>query len=285
MKIEKQSIDLTGVSETALLTLHSRASEARRVDGVIEDPMAVRLMEAMDVDFRKFGRPRQETALRAVAFDTRTCDYLEGHPSATVVALAEGLQTSFWRLDTAIPGSAFRWLTVDLPAVTELRARLLPTSSRIVTCAQSALDYSWMEHVDSSGGVFITAEGLLTYLEPDEALSLIEECARRFPGGRLLFDLPSPMLVKLARRRGVRVSKNYRVPPLSFGASASELTVLLGSVPGVRSVQIELGVPRGRGRAFRIGQSLGLRLPRRLREALNDSHTLVEFEHKVLRCD
>ena len=32
------------------------------------------------------------------------------------------------------------------------------------------------------------------YLQPEQALGLIGECAERFPGGRLLFDLP-PLLV------------------------------------------------------------------------------------------
>ena len=50
-----------------------------------------------------------------------------------------------------------------------------------------------MDDVDPAQGVFITAEGLLMYLQPDEALGLIKECARRFPGGQMMFDLPPRM--------------------------------------------------------------------------------------------
>ena len=57
-------------------------------------------------------------------------------------------------------------------------------------CAQSALDFSWMDRVDTEDGVFITAEGLLMYLQPTEAMGLITECAQRFPGGQMMFDLP-----------------------------------------------------------------------------------------------
>jgi len=46
--------------------------------------------------YDKFGRPSQVHALRALAFDTTTRAYLTAHPKAAVVALAEGLQTSFW---------------------------------------------------------------------------------------------------------------------------------------------------------------------------------------------
>lgn len=150
-------VALTGVSETALLTLNARATEARRGDDrLIDDPMAVALVDSIDFDFAKFGPTRQDIAIRAQAFDGAAKAYLGTHPAATVVALAEGLQTSFWRLEAALPESQFRWLTVDLPPVIDIRKRLLPSSPRISVLAQSALDYSWMDSVDSSNGVFIT---------------------------------------------------------------------------------------------------------------------------------
>ena len=89
-----------------------------------------------------------------------------------MVALAEGLQSSFWRLERTgvIDGST--WYSVDLPPVMDLRRQLLPRDDRIVELAQSALDRSWMDRVDSSRGVFITAEGLLMYLDPPTRLAL-----------------------------------------------------------------------------------------------------------------
>lgn len=157
---------LTGVSETALLTLNGRAHQAGLPGAILHDPMAIQLRDSFDVDFDRFGRKGQEMALRSLAVDGCAIDYLRTHPEATVVALAEGFQTSFWRLDAAIPDPRFRWVSIDLPPVIELRNRLLPASPRITSIAQSALDYSWMDHIDSSKGVFITAEGLLMYLLP-----------------------------------------------------------------------------------------------------------------------
>ena len=87
-------------------------------------------------------------ALRSLAFDRAAIQYLTKHPAATVVALAEGLQTSYWRLDKALPSAEFRWLSIDLAPVIELRRQLLPSPTRIRTLAQSALDYSWMDEVD-----------------------------------------------------------------------------------------------------------------------------------------
>ena len=106
-------------------------------------------MDAIDYDFGKFGfARRQDMALRALAFDNYTRRYLVDHPAATVVALAEGLQTSFYRLDATGVGDQFRWLTVDLPPIIELRNKLLPHSDRVSVCAQSALDFSWMDRVN-----------------------------------------------------------------------------------------------------------------------------------------
>ncbi len=87
---------LEGVSATTLWTLRNRASEAKRSDGVIRDPWAVTLFDAISYDYLKFGKPNQSHALRAQAFDTVAHAYLAAHPKASVVALAEGLQTSFW---------------------------------------------------------------------------------------------------------------------------------------------------------------------------------------------
>ena len=142
---------LTGVSETALLTLRVRANEARRPDSIIDDPMAIELADSIDYDFAKFGfSRRQDMAMRALAYDRYTRRYLTDHPKATVVALAEGLQTSFYRLEVADVGDQFQWLTVDLPPMVELRRKLLPASDRVRMCAQSALDFSWMDEVEAS---------------------------------------------------------------------------------------------------------------------------------------
>ncbi len=239
---------LTGVSETALLTLYGRAHQAGRPDPIIDDPMAIKLVESIDFDFEKFGRKGQEMALRSLAVDQCTIRYLAEHPKATVVALAEGFQTSFWRLDSTLPNAQFRWLSVDLEPVIELRKRFLPHSPRITHLAHSALEYGWMARVDAGNGVFITAEGLLMYLQPQQAMGLIAECAERFPGGQMFFDLP-PTIVKKLAPKGLRSSKRYRVPPMPFSLSAPQLADLANTMPGVRAVQ-DVPMPKGRGLFF-----------------------------------
>jgi O-methyltransferase involved in polyketide biosynthesis len=266
--------NLTGVSETALLTLRARANEARRHDAIIDDPMAIKLMDSIDYDFSKFGvSSRQDLALGALPFDNAACRYLAAHPCATVVALAEGLQTSFWRLDEAGVGHDFRWLTVDLPPIIELRRTLLPRSPRTSVRPQSALDYSWMDTVDRAPGVFITTEGLLMYLQPDHALGLIRDCAQRFPGGQLMFDLPPAWFSALVRH-GFRTALRYRVPPMPFSLSIEQIASLASTVPGIRAVH-DVALPRGRGALFNLALWTAQRLP--VFDPVRPALTLLEF--------
>ena len=53
---------LEGVSATTLWTLHNRGTEAKRSDGVIRDPWASTLFDAISYDYRKFGKPNQSRA-------------------------------------------------------------------------------------------------------------------------------------------------------------------------------------------------------------------------------
>jgi O-methyltransferase involved in polyketide biosynthesis len=233
---------LTAISETALLTLHQRATEAARPDGIIEDPLAITLRDGLGYDYHHFGRTHQATALRALAFDIASRRYLHTHHRASVVALAEGLQTSFWRLDNG----ELTWLSVDLEPIVALRQQLLPTSERLRYLAQSALDHSWMDQVDATNGVLITAEGLFQYLEHEAVFDLIAACAARFPGGQLIFDSVPRFLSRYSQRRGIRLSKQYTAPPMPFSFTADRYDELR-AIPGVRAVH-EVEMPAGRGK-------------------------------------
>jgi hypothetical protein len=127
---EAARIEPGGVAET-LLSLYHRAAEARRPDGVLDDPRAVRLVDGIDFPFgQRFGAAAgawsQWQALRARAFDGAVRRFLAAHPDGTVVALGEGLETTYWRVDNG----RVRWLSVDLPEALELRTRLLPREQR-----------------------------------------------------------------------------------------------------------------------------------------------------------
>lgn len=130
-----------------------------------------------------------------------------------------------------------------------------------------------MDQVDPADGVFVTAEGLLMYLQPDGALGLIAECAKRFPGGQMMFDLPPSWFTALARR-GLRTSLRYRVPPMPFSLTPAELADMVNTVPGIRAVY-DLPMPQGRGAVFNALLWTLQRIP--LLDPVRPALTLLEF--------
>jgi O-methyltransferase involved in polyketide biosynthesis len=258
-------VRLDGVPETLLWTLRARAREAARTDTVLVDPLAVGLVEEIDFPFEeRFGAPGafgQWQALRAKAFDVEVRRFLAGHPGGTVVALGEGLETQFWRVDDG----RVRWVTVELPEVVELRERLLPGSSRLRAIARSALDPAWMDEVDASRGVLLTAQGLLMYLQPEEVHRLIAACAERFPGGALVFDAVPRWFGERTQRGDLRTDGGYRPPPWFWGLDAGE-EARLRALPGVGELR-RVRLPRGRGVVHGVLLPLAASTPR-LRDVL-----------------
>ncbi|NLU71320.1 class I SAM-dependent methyltransferase [Streptomyces sp. HNM0575] len=243
------SVRLGAVPETLLWNLWQRAYEAGQPGTVLKDPRAVELVRDIDYPFTEtFGEPNpllaQGHALRVRTFDTAVRDFLAEHPDGTVVTLAEGLETQFWRVDN---GRA-RWLCVELPETAAVRARLLPDADgeRRRTLAQSALDLSWRDEVDPDRGVLITAQGLLMYLRPEEVRELVAGCAEGFPGGALVFDAVPKWFSARTQSGDMRTPHGYRPPPMPWGLDAGELDTVRGFHPRIRDVR-ELPVPRGRG--------------------------------------
>jgi len=250
-------VQLDRVPETLLWTLWHRAVEARRNDTVLRDPLAVELVERIDFPFEeRFGDGRglsQWQALRARCFDDTIRRFLAAHAYGTVVALGEGLETQFWRVDNG----RVRWLTVDLPEVIELRGRLLPHGPRMRSVACSALDPRWLDEVDASRGVLLTAQGLLMYLVPDEVHGLIARVAGRFRGGALVFDAVPTWFARRTLRD--EAADGYQPPPWLWSLDRDEER-RLRELPGVARLR-PLHLPRGRGAVHGFAFPLATMLP------------------------
>ena len=254
----KIAVELDRVPETLLWTLYHRAVEARRPGAVLDDRLAVELVERIDFPFReRFGdgeRFSQWQALRARCFDGAVGRFLSHHPDGTVVALGEGLETQFWRVDNG----RVRWLTVDLPEVVELRQSLLPHDSRARVIASSALDPGWLDDVGDAAGVLITAQGLLMYFTRDEVHCLIARCAARLPGQALVFDVV-PRWLMVRSQKGELAASGYHPPPWSWGFDREEER-RLRRLPGVLKLE-RLRLPFGRGAVHGLVLPVVARLP------------------------
>ena len=205
-------VTLAGVPETALITLYSRGTEARRPGGLIDDRLAAGLLASIDYPFaERFGRPDLSHVLRALLFDHQVRGFLQEHPRGTVVALGEGLETQLWRVDN---GGA-RWISVDLPEIIDLRRRLLPAHPRNQLVPCSALDPAWTALAGPGTPTLIVAQGLLMYFTEPEVDGFFDMVAGRCPGSTMVFDtIPA----WAATSAGHRQSRSYRMPPQPWGA-------------------------------------------------------------------
>jgi O-methyltransferase involved in polyketide biosynthesis len=181
--------------------------------------------------------------------------FLQAHHGATVVALGEGLETQFWRVDDG----HVRWVTVDLPEVIDLRRTLLPAHERNRLVSSSVLDPGWLDAVERGGAVLVTAQGLLMYLAADDVHALIERCASRLRPGALVFDAVPRWLVERSRRGGLRAPTRYAPPAWSWGVDAAEER-RLRTLPHVAAVRA-LRLPRGRGVVHRWALPVATRVP------------------------
>ncbi len=229
------AVDLTGVPETMLWTLYTRADESRRPDSVLPDPLAVEVVDRIDYPFaERFGasgwRARWQ-ALRARRFDTEVRRFMAARPGATVVALGEGLETQFWRVDDG----RVRWVTVELPEVVEVQRKLLPDSPRRRTIARSALDLAWLDEV-AAPDVMVTAQGLLMYFERDQADRLIVSVAERLPGGAMVFDTVPSWASKATLTGKARTREGYEPPPMPWGSGGSERERIAALTPAIADV-------------------------------------------------
>ncbi len=234
---------LSGVSETMLWSLHNRACEARRHDGILDDPRTISIHDAISYDFHhSFGTPGGSLAARAAQIDQTLRQWLTKHPDGLVVSLGEGLETQASRVDNG----RMRWLSVDLPHAIALREHFIAPTSRFSHLAASALLPGWMDHVDAEAGLCVIAQGLLMYFQPSLVERLFCSIAARFPGATMVFDTVPAWFSKLTLK-GLKQTPHYLLPPMPWGIDQDRIKDTLKNWhPGLAGIEfLKYRAPRG----------------------------------------
>jgi O-methyltransferase involved in polyketide biosynthesis len=241
-----QSLDLTGIPETMLWTLHNRASEAARPDGVLRDELALQIYRAVRYDYeRSFGPPDSSHGVRSAVFDGELRWFLNAHPDGVVVNLGEGLETQRFRVDS----DAALWLCVDVPEAIAVRERFIQPDARHLHLAMSAFDRAWIDRVPAGRAVYVTAQGLLMYFEPRDVEALFRDLAARLPGAWFAFD-HIPGWISRKTLRGWWKTPHYRTPPMPWGIDRHLVAPTLRAwVPALTDITtlpfiLARGVPR-----------------------------------------
>ena len=166
------------------------------------DETARRLVSAVDYDFSTLEQKSRslmqrfgflEVAMRQndLAYEVR--DYLKTHPTAAVVNLGCGLDSTGRTCDN---GSC-RIYNLDFPDVIAVRNELLPAGEREENIPCDLYNPSRFENIDASGGAVFFAAGVFYYFLKEQVKELVEAMADAFPGGVLVFDAANAKAVKL----------------------------------------------------------------------------------------
>ena len=211
----RENSSLQGVPETMLWTLHSRANEALREDGVLDDAKAIEIYRAIDYDYRRsFGPAEPTMAVRARCFDQSLRRFLAAHPNGTIVNLGEGLETQRFR----IPAPDAQWYSVDLPESIDFRERFIEPDARHRHIALSATDRRWFTEIPEDRPLFVSAQGLFMYLPKAEVQSLLQDIFANFDRCHLIFDtIPRAVSLASVAGRGLPRTPHYRTPPMPWG--------------------------------------------------------------------
>jgi O-methyltransferase involved in polyketide biosynthesis len=198
--VDREKITLTGAPATMLATLYGKALDSRGPDSILGDRYAEEAVRRIEYDFKTTGMTPTTAAgvaLRAKQLDSWTREFVAGHPRATVLHLACGLDTRALRLD---PPPSVRWIDLDYREVIELRSRLLPAlSGDYRTVAASVTDDGWLDDVPADRPTVAVFEGLTMYLHKSDGRRLIERITGRFAGGELLFDCYGSIGIRLQK--------------------------------------------------------------------------------------
>ena len=196
-------MDISQLSRTAILTLIVRVIASEKENAIFNDPMAVlcleRLMSIVSEEDKHWiirekriyggiqAHHVKAGVQRVKVFDDSANRFIADNPQCTVINLACGFDTRFWR----IANENCRYVEIDLPEVVALKREILKDQLGYELIGCSVLDASWIDQVTANGNsrFLFLAEGLLPYVPKPDATQLFQLLAQRFARSQLVFDM------------------------------------------------------------------------------------------------
>lgn len=180
--------DLTAVEETAFLTLYARALDSRWARPILGDALADETVGRLDYDFAGLGVQASvvcQSALRAKMLDDRVRAFVADHPDAVVIDLGAGLDSGVHRV---APPATVDWYNVDLPGISELRARVMPSLPQAHIVSASLADPDWPGPIPADRPTMLVADGLFAFLTEPVIVGIFRKITEHFPSGELAFN-------------------------------------------------------------------------------------------------
>jgi O-methyltransferase involved in polyketide biosynthesis len=196
-------MNLSELSRTAILALLGRVVESGKKDPVFHDPMAVlclnRLLAVASEEektrilkWKKMysgfnAHDARVRALTARSFDRITSQFISDNPGCTVINLACGFDTRFWRIEN----EKCKYIELDLPEMIALKREILTDHLDYELIGCSVLDTVWIDQVTSNGNsrFLLLAEALFYYLPQQEVTRILQAISQRFTRSQLVLDM------------------------------------------------------------------------------------------------
>lgn len=201
-----EKFDITGVPETMIQTLYARAKESRKPNPLIYDKKSIELVERIDYDFSAADKDTMMSAgviARTILLDNMLKDYIHSNPDATIINLACGLDTRFYRVDNG----KIKWYNLDLPEVIQFRKRFFTENNRVSMISSSAMEENWVNNVDTQKvPVLIVIEGLTMYLTEEDVKIILSIITKHFVNATIFMEIMSPMVVGKIEEKSIKAS-------------------------------------------------------------------------------
>ncbi|MBD3194918.1 MAG: class I SAM-dependent methyltransferase [Candidatus Lokiarchaeota archaeon] len=205
---------LSALEETMLGPLWARAMYAKKYPDLLNDPKAIEIIESVNYDFSEMEQILGEwraigLMIRARSFDNAARDYIKKYPSATIINIGAGLDTTFFRIDNG----KIKMYNIDLPDVIDYRENLLPSTDRNKNIAKSAFDYDWITKIDytEDNGIFIIAGGFVYYFNEEKISNFLSTLADDFTEGEIIFDAISSLALNKMNKKSEKAGSDLRL--------------------------------------------------------------------------
>ena len=234
----KHKIEKNTVQETLIIPLFARKVCSELYPNLYRDETSIRLIDEIDYDFseaekkshslmQRFGALEVAMRQNDLAWEVR--DYLKSHPTAAVVNLGCGLDST----GRACDNGSCKIYNLDFPDVIAVRNELLPAGEREENIPCNLNDTAWFSKIDALGGAVFFASGVFYYFLTEQVKALVQNMAGTFYGGVLVFDAANRTAVKMIAKTWLKSAKIQDVgayfavsdAPREIGARDSRLQV------------------------------------------------------------
>ena len=191
---------LNGVPRTLLIPLRGRYLETKRLNGIIDDPKSVEIIDSLDHDFSETELTWDGQLLMSVRteiLDEAINKFLGDNPDSVVVNLGCGLDTRVNRVDNGM----VRWYDLDLPETIDIRKKFFQENGRNKFISKSVLDFEWIDEIEKDMKTLFIAEGLFNYFTEEQVKDIMFAIKSNFPNSEILFEAHSMLITKSWHRQ------------------------------------------------------------------------------------